>query len=297
MAVKQAYDVLSDAQRRREYDAAHSTRGFGFFRDVDPEAEAAAAAAAAEAAGGPGRAAGGRGVNPWDLHRWARVGWGGGGCVGMCATGRAPRSANSKQSTPSPPSSHPSSPPPKKTTTRRIWEEETARERRAGKGQGADEDEDDGEADRNADPADFLERLGRVMGGPGLGGSLADYQSGRLDPFGTSSSQAWFRRVEQQRAAPFPGRPGGGYGRGLGDEGLGGGANPEWSAPRRRGDDDDSGFDGWRPPGQRPEWGRRGPADDDDEEGWGKGGGGGGRPLKGDDFRRGGGGGGGFRGW
>ena len=146
------------------------------------------------------------------------------------------------------------------------------------------------------DPADFLERLSRVMGGGGAG-SMAAFQSGRLDPFGTSSSDAWFRRVEQQRASPFGSRPAGGFGRGIGDDQPG---NPEWE-PYRPGDGDRD-FDGWRQPGQQPEWGRRPGSgqdfeDDGERDGRGGGGGGGSRPLKGDDFRRGGGGGGGFRGW
>jgi hypothetical protein len=135
------------------------------------------------------------------------------------------------------------------------------------------------------------------MGGAGPGG-LSAFQSGRLDPFGTSSSEAWFRRVEEQQARPLGGRPGGGGGRGLGGDRLQG--YPEW-VPHRQRDDDGDGVDGWRPPDGRPEWGRRPGRGEEDEEGWGSGSGGGSRPLKGDDFRRGGGGGGGggggFRGW
>jgi hypothetical protein len=181
-----------------------------------------------------------------------------------------------------------------------MWEEDEAeqrrQQRRANGGSGGRRDDEDGEGDEGAppDPAEFLERLSRAMRGGGPGG-LSAFQSGRLDPFGTSSSDAWFRRVEQQTSSPFGGRPGGGFGRGLGGDRLRG--NPEWE-PFRPGDGEDGSADGWRRPGQRPEWERRpgwGRPDDDDEEGGG--GGGGSRPLKGDDFRRGGGGGGGFRGW
>lgn len=176
-----------------------------------------------------------------------------------------------------------------------MWEEEEAELRRQQRRQGRPFDDSDppgadgGDefgAGPDPDPADFLERLSRVMGGPG---GLSAYQSGRLDPFGTSSSDAWFRRVEQQRASPFGSRPGGDWGRGLGGERP---RNLEWEPYRPGGDEHD--FDGWRRPGQRPEWGRD--AFDDDERDGRGGGGGGSRPLKGDDFRRGGGGA-GFRGW
>jgi hypothetical protein len=36
MAVKSAYETLSDAAKRREYDTLHGMRRFGFFRDVEP---------------------------------------------------------------------------------------------------------------------------------------------------------------------------------------------------------------------------------------------------------------------
>jgi len=297
MAVKEAYDCLSDAGTRRQYDIENSVRGFGFFRDVDVGEASSSSAAAA------GREAGGRGVNPWDIHRWVDgwVGWWV-GCwwwveVRRVVWGSTPTAlAASLPTSPDTPK-HQTSPHTTHTTTnhaktRRIWEEENAKERHSGAAAGDDDDDDD----TPADPAEFLERLSRVMGGPG-GGSLTGFQSGRLDPFGTSSSDAWFRRVEEQRAAPFGGRPGGGYGRGLGDDRLRG--HPEWEPPRRGGDDEDGGPDGWRRPGRGADWGRRpGRVDDDDDEGGrGGGGGGGSRPLKGDDFRRGGGGGGGFRGW
>lgn len=168
-------------------------------------------------------------------------------------------------------------------TRSRVWDEEEERARAVG------DAADDG-APPPADPAEFLERLSRAMGGGA--GSLSAWQSGRLDPFGTSSSEAWFRRVEQQRSSPFASRPGGDFGRGLGGDRLRG--NPEWEPFRPGGGEDEpEGLDGWRRPGQRPEWGRR-PERGGDEDG--RGGGGGSRPIKGDDFRRGGGGGGGFRG-
>lgn len=55
MAAKQAYEVLSDPQRRADYDATLSVRRIGFFRDVVEEEE------------GPQEEA----DNPWTQHRWA----------------------------------------------------------------------------------------------------------------------------------------------------------------------------------------------------------------------------------
>lgn len=100
------------------------------------------------------------------------------------------------------------------------------------------------------DPAEMLERLARVMGA-WPGGGLTAYQSGRLDPWGTSSSDAWFRRVEQQSQNPGMNRGRGPPG-GWGEDG-GSGMTPEWS-PYRRGDEMHEERTGWRPPGRGSEW-------------------------------------------
>ena len=75
---------------------------------------------------------------------------------------------------------------------RRMWEEEeaaaaaAAEEGGGGGGGGAE------------DPAEVLERLARVMGGWGSDTSLRQWQSGRLDPFGQSGSENWFRWVGER---------------------------------------------------------------------------------------------------
>ncbi len=84
-------------------------------------------------------------------------------------------------------------------------------------------------------------RFDACRNGPG---GLRAFQSGRLDPWGTSTSDAWHRAVERQTRDPYgPGRPG--YGAGpLGpddDDELG---RSEWDPSRR--------VPGWTPPGR---WG------------------------------------------
>jgi DnaJ-class molecular chaperone len=71
MAVKEAYDTLSDTERRRAYDSDCGLRRLGFFRDVEPDWGGAASEAAARAARGARPGDGGRAVNPWDVHRCA----------------------------------------------------------------------------------------------------------------------------------------------------------------------------------------------------------------------------------
>lgn len=66
---------------------------------------------------------------------------------------------------------------------RRMWEEEEAAAAAPEEGGGAE------------DPAEVLERLARVMGGWGSDTSLRQWQSGRLDPWGQSGSESWFRWV------------------------------------------------------------------------------------------------------
>jgi DnaJ-class molecular chaperone len=51
MACKQAYEVLIDAEKRRDYDATALRRRIGFFRDVVEEEEESARA------------------DPWEIHR------------------------------------------------------------------------------------------------------------------------------------------------------------------------------------------------------------------------------------
>ena len=53
MACKQAYEVLTDAERRRDYDAMALRRRIGFFRDVVEEEESDRA-------------------DPWEIHRWVQ---------------------------------------------------------------------------------------------------------------------------------------------------------------------------------------------------------------------------------
>jgi DnaJ-class molecular chaperone len=62
MAAKQAYEVLSDPQRRAQYDATLSVRRIGFFRDVVEEEEGAEEGEEGDAS------------NPWTQHRWGAEG-------------------------------------------------------------------------------------------------------------------------------------------------------------------------------------------------------------------------------
>jgi hypothetical protein len=55
---------------------------------------------------------------------------------------------------------------------------------------------DTGDGGQQPSPEELLERLSRVMGGHFS--PMRQWGSGRLDPFGSSSSEAWHRRVEEQ---------------------------------------------------------------------------------------------------
>jgi hypothetical protein len=108
-----------------------------------------------------------------------------------------------------------------------------------------------------------MEELMRAMGGDG--GSLRRWQRGG-DPFGgDSASEAWFARVEQQRAGGALRRPG----RGGVDDGEDGLRGTEWQPPRRRWEEEDERGGGGGGGGSGPGGPRRPP------------------PMKGDDFRRG----------
>ncbi len=55
--MKTAYETLTDPDARRRYDADHSIRRLGFFRDVE-EADGEEV---------------GRQADPWEAHRWVQV--------------------------------------------------------------------------------------------------------------------------------------------------------------------------------------------------------------------------------
>ncbi|KAG2429685.1 hypothetical protein HYH02_013943 [Chlamydomonas schloesseri] len=140
-----------------------------------------------------------------------------------------------------------------------------------------DEDEQGPGWQRRRSPEEFLEDLARVMGGGA--GSLRNFQSGRLDPWGTSTSDSWFRQVEKQSQSPYgPYRQGYGTSR---DDDDGGAFGREWDPSRRT--------PGWTPPGRGSEWDHpRRQWDEEDRRGGGPGrqGGGGGGGGGGGDFRR-----------
>ncbi|KAF5831747.1 hypothetical protein DUNSADRAFT_12617 [Dunaliella salina] len=99
--------------------------------------------------------------------------------------------------------------------------------------------------DMAAAEARRLEALLGVLGRMNASGVMTarDWGSGRMDPWGTGTSEAWHRKVEQQKTDPFPGR-----------SGMGGPFYPrptEWTPPGR-GEDDGfgSGRIGWTPPGR-----------------------------------------------
>jgi hypothetical protein len=76
-----------------------------------------------------------------------------------------------------------------------MWE---AEEQQAASSSGR---EDTGDAaQQQPSPEELLERLSRVMGGQFS--PMRQWGSGRLDPFGSSSSEAWHRRVEEQTREP-----------------------------------------------------------------------------------------------
>ncbi|KAG2487508.1 hypothetical protein HYH03_013926 [Edaphochlamys debaryana] len=149
-------------------------------------------------------------------------------------------------------------------------EEGGARRRRRG---AEDEEEEEGFPGARS-PEEFLEQLQRVMGGPG---SLRSWQSGRsTDPWGSSTSDTWFRQVERQTRSPYgPQRPG--YGSSA-DEDEGGPGGREWGPAR--------GVPGWTPPGRGSEWSHpRRQWDEEDRRGGGgpgpgRGGGGGGGDFR-----------------
>uniref|UniRef100_A0A383VEZ3 J domain-containing protein n=1 Tax=Tetradesmus obliquus TaxID=3088 RepID=A0A383VEZ3_TETOB len=169
---------------------------------------------------------------------------------------------------------------------RKMWE---AEEQQAASSSGR-EDTGDASQQQQLSPEEMLERLSRVMGGQ-YGSPMRQWGSGRLDPFGSGSSEAWHRRVEEQTRDPGFGYRGRSmYGSGDNDE-WGGAGPSEWD-PYRPGDDAFEKRQGWSNPG-RQEW--QNPRRRWEEEGdEGLGGGRGSGPS-----RRGGGGfpgGGGFRG-
>ncbi|KAG2424784.1 hypothetical protein HXX76_014208 [Chlamydomonas incerta] len=150
-------------------------------------------------------------------------------------------------------------------------------------GRDEDEEDEDEEEDeqgpgwqRQRSPEEFLEDLARVMGGGA--GSLRNFQSGRLDPWGTSSSDSWFRQVERQTQSPYgPHRQG--YGSSRDDDDDGGLGGREWDPSRRT--------PGWTPPGRGSEWDHpRRQWDEEDRRGGGPGRQGGGGGGGGGDFRR-----------
>lgn len=66
---------------------------------------------------------------------------------------------------------------------RKMWEKD---EQSSSSGGNPDEQQ---QQRQDMSPEELLERLSRVMGG---GGQLGQWQTGgRLDPFGSSSSEAW----------------------------------------------------------------------------------------------------------
>ncbi|PNW83291.1 hypothetical protein CHLRE_05g232000v5 [Chlamydomonas reinhardtii] len=154
-------------------------------------------------------------------------------------------------------------------------DEKDEKSQQAGEGEGEGEEDEQGPGwQRRRSPEEFLEDLARAMGGAG---SLRDFQSGRLDPWGTSSSDSWFRQVERQTHSPYgPYRQG--YGSSRDDDDGGGALGREWDPSRRT--------PGWTPPGRGSEWDHpRRQWDEEDRRGGGpgrQGGGGGG----GGDFRR-----------
>ncbi|PNH02024.1 Chaperone protein DnaJ [Tetrabaena socialis] len=106
-------------------------------------------------------------------------------------------------------------------------------------GRVGDEEEGEGEQgpgrQRFQSREDFLEELAKFMSNPG---SLRAFQSGRQDPWGTSTSDTWFRQVERQTRDPYgPARPG--YGSTDDDDPAGGaGRDSEWNHPRRQWDEE-----------------------------------------------------------
>ncbi|GIL69241.1 hypothetical protein Vretimale_12634 [Volvox reticuliferus] len=224
--LSRAYEILSDAESRRQYDITYSTRRLNFFRGIVEDDD--------------------------DLRRspfrWSQVGQ---------------RRQRQQQGGGGPMRGHGDD-----------WGGDDAEDDAE-----EDDEEDDGEEDdeeespgrRKRSQEEMLEELAKFMSGSG---SLRAWQSGRLDPWGTSTSDTWFRQVEKQTRNPYgPSRPG--YGS-LGDEDDDSG---EWSPSRR--------VPGWSPPGRGSEWThprRQWDGEDSREGGPGggnkRGGGGGG------DFRR-----------
>lgn len=79
---------------------------------------------------------------------------------------------------------------------RRMWEEQESGP--AGPSLRPDDDDhgDDehgtGNDDMPRDPLEWMEQLSRYMSG-GVNSPLRQYQTGRLDPFGQSGSDSWYR--------------------------------------------------------------------------------------------------------
>ncbi|GLI62755.1 hypothetical protein VaNZ11_005496, partial [Volvox africanus] len=157
------------------------------------------------------------------------------------------------------------------------WSDEDEEEDGGGDGKEEEEDEEEGSEEwqrrQKRSREEVLEELAKFMSGSG---SLRAWQSGRLDPWGTSTSDTWFRQVEKQTRNPYgPSRPG--YGS-FGDEDDNSG---EWSPSRR--------VPGWNPPGRGSEWThprRQWDSEDSREGGPGGGGGRGGGGRGGGDVRR-----------
>eukprot|EP00882_Tetradesmus_deserticola_P002582 GHRQ01002747.1.p1 GENE.GHRQ01002747.1~~GHRQ01002747.1.p1 ORF type:complete len:314 (+),score=89.89 GHRQ01002747.1:822-1763(+) len=127
---------------------------------------------------------------------------------------------------------------------RKIWE---AAEEQAASSSGR---EDAGDGPQQPSPEELLERLSRVMGGQFS--PSRQWGAGRLDPFGSSSSEAWHRRVEEQTREPGFGSRGRSMFGSSENDGWGGAGPSEWD-PYRPGDDAFEKRQGWSNPG-RQEW-------------------------------------------
>lgn len=79
-----------------------------------------------------------------------------------------------------------------------MWE---AEEQQAASSSGREDTGDASQQQQQLSPEEMLERLSRVMGGQ-YGSPMRQWGSGRLDPFGSGSSEAWHRRVEEQTRDP-----------------------------------------------------------------------------------------------
>lgn len=115
------------------------------------------------------------------------------------------------------------------------------------------------------DQSEFLERLARYMGSwPDA--PLNTWQKGRIDPWGTSSSDAWYRKAVEQSQNPFH--------RNSYNErayGNGGGGDSEWDYGRKRTEEwDYHRPDGWTSPGRGSEWSHPSRVWDEEDQNRGK---------------------------